>query len=205
MVGQVRFTKIELKNQRDRLKLLGQYLPSLKLKKLMLQAEVNKVAEELRQREADYEKAYAWVLSYAEIFSDISVYDLMESVIVETVITDQENIAGADTPIFKEVIFAKAEGLLFNRPLWVDEAVHLLRELIKIKEKVKIVQKKKEILEKELREISIRVNLFEKVLIPRTEDLIHQIQIFLADVDLQAIAQAKMAKTKLLRKKEESA
>ncbi len=202
MVGQVRFTKIELKHQSDKLKLLNQYLPSLKLKKLMLQAEVNKVTEELKIAEDLLKKEYQTILSFGQILGEAPLFDLMESIHVEKVICDQENIAGAEIPLFRDCIFGKADGLLFNRPWWVDEASHFLKELIRMKEKVKVVQKKKEILEKELREVSIRVNLFEKVLIPRTEHLIHQIKIFLGDLDLQAISQAKMAKFKLLKKKE---
>lgn len=200
MVGQVRFTKIELKNQKDKLKLLGQYLPSLKLKKLMLQAEVNKIQEELRTNQMIFHREYDSILEYGKVLGDTPIHDLLENVKVVEVICDQENIAGAEIPIFREIVFGKANGLIFNRPWWIDEASHHIRELIKTKEKAKILEKKKEILEKELREVSIRVNLFEKVLIPRTESLIHQIQIFLGDLDLQAISQAKVAKNKLLKK-----
>jgi V/A-type H+-transporting ATPase subunit D len=201
MVGQVRFTKIELKNQKDKLKLLGQYLPSLKLKKLMLQAEVNKILEELRSNDTDFKKEYESILAYGQVLADAPINDLLANVKVIHVVCDYENIAGAEIPIFREVVFGKADGLVFNRPWWIDEASHYIRELIRVSERGKVLKKKKEILEKELREVSIRVNLFEKVLIPRTETLIHQIQIFLSDLDLQAISQAKVAKNKLLKKK----
>lgn len=56
-------------------------------------------------------------------------------------------------------------------------------------------------MEHEFNEVSIRVNLFEKVLIPRTEDNIKKITIFLGDQQLAAVSQAKVAKAKIIAKK----
>ena len=63
--------------------------------------------------------------------------------------------------------------------------------------KIKIAQEKKIALEKELREVSIRVNLFEKILIPRALKNIKKIKIFLGDQQLAAVSQAKVAKRKI--------
>ncbi len=52
-------------------------------------------------------------------------------------------------------------------------------------------------LEKEWREVSIRVNLFEKVLIPRCQKNIKKIKVFLGDQQLAAVSQAKVAKGKI--------
>ncbi len=60
---------------------------------------------------------------------------------------------------------------------------------------------KKRALQKELRDVSIRVNLFEKILIPRSQDNISKIRIFLGDQQLAAVAQAKVAKQKIERRK----
>ena len=61
------------------------------------------------------------------------------------------------------------------------------------------------VLERELREVYTRVNLFEKVLIPRCLKNIKAIKIFLGDLELAAIAQAKIAKTKIMNRKLEMA
>ena len=67
-----------------------------------------------------------------------------------------------------------------------------------VREKIKIARREKRGLEKELREVSIRVNLFEKILIPRALDNIKKIKIFLGDQQLAAVAQAKVSKKKIL-------
>lgn len=79
----------------------------------------------------------------------------------------------------------------------------LLRELATAKEKANIAEEKKRALEKELREVSIRVNLFEKVLIPRAMENIKKIRIFLGDQQLAGVAQAKVAKRKIFMRKAE--
>jgi V/A-type H+-transporting ATPase subunit D len=66
-----------------------------------------------------------------------------------------------------------------------------------VQAEISIAEEKKIALEKELREVSIRVNLFEKILIPRCEENIKKIKIFLGDQLLAAVSQAKVAKTKI--------
>jgi V/A-type H+-transporting ATPase subunit D len=77
-----------------------------------------------------------------------------------------------------------------------------LRSLIIANEKINVMEEKRKILEKELREVSIRVNLFEKVMIPRTLENIKKIKVFLGDQQLASVAQAKVAKKKILKRKE---
>ena len=60
---------------------------------------------------------------------------------------------------------------------------------------------KKAILDEELRSVSIRVNLFEKRLIPDTEHDMAKIKIFLGDQDLAAVSLSKLAKEKLEKRK----
>ena len=79
-----------------------------------------------------------------------------------------------------------------------------LQSLLVAQAKIEVVKEKKQILEKELREVSIRVNLFEKILIPRTKSNIKKIKVFLGDQELASVAQAKVAKAKILKRKKET-
>ena len=88
--------------------------------------------------------------------------------------------------------------MLFDAPVWIDSAIIGLRELITVREKIRVAEEKKAALEKELRDVSIRVNLFEKILIPRAQGNIRKIKIFLGDQQLAAVCQAKVAKQKIL-------
>ena len=77
----------------------------------------------------------------------------------------------------------------------------MMRELRTKKIAVVVAQERKLALEKELREVSIRVNLFEKILIPRAKANIRKIKIFLGDQQLSAVSQAKVAKGKIIKKR----
>jgi V/A-type H+-transporting ATPase subunit D len=99
----------------------------------------------------------------------------------------------------QQVVFREPEYFLFDTPVWTDRATEMLRDLVTAREKITIAKEKRRALEKELREVSIRVNLFEKILIPRSQTNIKKIKIFLGDQQLAAVAQAKVAKRKLQR------
>jgi len=77
----------------------------------------------------------------------------------------------------------------------------MMKRWIALHEEAKVAREKVARLEAELREVSIRVNLFEKVMIPRTMANIKKIKVFLGDQQLAAVAQAKMAKMKMEKKK----
>jgi V/A-type H+-transporting ATPase subunit D len=85
---------------------------------------------------------------------------------------------------------------LFLTPAWLDFAQRELRELTSLREEVKILKKKRDLLSEELRQTTIRVNLFEKILIPQHKENIKKIKIFLADMEVFQISIAKIAKSK---------
>ncbi|MDN3507967.1 MAG: V-type ATP synthase subunit D, partial [Simkaniaceae bacterium] len=89
----------------------------------------------------------------------------------------------------------------FDTPLWFDDVKRQLRAFKTGEEKVAVAKARKEALEAELRDVSIRVNLFEKIIIPRTQANIKKIKVFLGDQQLAAVAQAKIAKRKIAAKR----
>jgi len=112
-----------------------------------------------------------------------------------------ENIAGVEVPYFESLRFADFHYDLFDTPPWVDSVIVGLRQLIEANLRVQVAREKKQALEKELREVSIRVNLFEKILIPRALANIKKIRVFLGDLQLAAVSQAKVAKNKIMERK----
>jgi V/A-type H+/Na+-transporting ATPase subunit D len=196
----VRLTKTELREQQVRLNQLQKYLPTLQLKKTLLQLEVNLAQQEIEQLLVEYQNQESLVTGYAPLFSDRGAFDLFPAVKVLDVKHHIENIAGLDIPVFDQVVFQQSTHMLFDTPVWLDAAVAGLRQLIILKEKIRISEEKKAALEKELRDVSIRVNLFEKILIPRAQGNIRKIRIFLGDQQLAAVCQAKVAKQKILER-----
>ncbi len=194
----IKLTKNELRAQQLRLSQFERYLPTLQLKKAMLQLEVNLALLELQKLKEEFEIEWAKVESFSEFLVEKVSVNLMEYAEILHVKKRYENIAGVEIPIFQKIVFKEPEYFVFDTPVWTESATYILRDLVTAKEKISIAQEKKRALEKELREVSIRVNLFEKVLIPRAEQNIKKIKIFLSDLQLSSVAQAKLSKKKIL-------
>jgi len=197
-VAEIKLTKTELREQQIKLDRLQKYLPTLQLKKAMLQMEVNHAQLEIEEFSAQFGKTEQQVGKYCSLFTDKGASQLFSSVAILEIEKSYENIAGVDIPIFEKVVFEPAAYSLFDTPVWLDPAIDGVKQLLTVREKVKIAYDKKRALEKELREVSIRVNLFEKILIPRALENIKKIKIFLGDLQLAAVSQAKVAKKKIL-------
>lgn len=199
----IKLTKTELRQQQYRLQQLCKYLPTLQLKKMLLQVEVNQAEAELvelRKVFAECEKAIG---SFVALLTDKNAFDLFPAIKIADVIVSHENVAGVEVPIFQQVQFQKHDYFLFDSPAWLDSAIVEVQKLMIVKEKIRIAGEKKKALARELKEVSIRVNLFEKVLIPRTTDNIRKITIFLGDQQLAAVCRAKVSKQKIIQREKQ--
>lgn len=197
----IKLTKNELRTQQTRLTQFQRYLPTLQLKKAMLQFEVSLVLMDIQKLKEEFAAVRARVEAFSPFLLERVACDVMQYADIILVKKQYENIAGVEIPIFQKVVFREPEYFLFDTPVWTDRATELLRELVTGREKINIAEEKRRALEKELREVSIRVNLFEKILIPRASENIKKIRIFLGDQQLAAVAQAKVAKRKIALRK----
>ncbi len=197
-MAEIKLTKTELRAQQLKYERLRKYLPTLQLKKALLQTEVNNAQVEIEQFRAEFTLCEEKITKFSPLLTERSASDFFFAVEIKDVQVAHENIAGVDIPLFEKVHFEPSRYSLFDTPLWFESAIVQIQELISIREKIRISEEKKRALERELREVSIRVNLFEKILIPRAQDNIKKIKIFLGDQQLAAVSQAKVAKKKIL-------
>ena len=200
-MAQLKYTKIELVRLKKKLGLFKKYLPTLQLKKMLLQAEVNKAREELRKLQETYIIEKEEVLTHSHLLNDPAVHEVQSAFEIEEFFTSFENIAGIQVPVLEKLSFKNPKISLVKTPIWIDTIIEIIRKLKHTYEKVLVGVKKKEIMESELRTVSIRVNLFEKRLLPELDNQINKIRIFLGDQELQAVAQAKVSKEKILKRK----
>lgn len=196
-MAEIKLTKNELRTQQQRLAQLDKYLPTLQLKKGMLQIEVNLARQEIISVEDLLSATRTAVEEYCALLSEKTSIDLDSVAVVTNVNKRYDNIAGVEIPYFVGVQFEELEYSLFDTPPWVDAAIDGIRRLAEVKEQLKVAKEKKQALENELRSVSIRVNLFEKILIPRAKTNIKKIKVFLGDQALVAVSRAKSAKNKI--------
>ncbi len=195
-MAKIKFTKGELKRQRDALTQFARYLPTLQLKKQQLQLEIlqqNSILEEKKQALLKKKQAIGlWI----GLFTDETV-DLRPFLLPRKIITYPKNIAGIDIPVFNAVEFDAPDYDLFVTPLWVDAAINALRLVIILKREISVVEQGIVVLRQELRITTQRVNLFEKVKIPLAEENIRLIKIYIGDQMANAVGRCKIAKRKI--------
>jgi len=196
-MAQLRLTKNELRSQQHKLEQLLKYLPTLQLKKTLLQTQVNETRYQLKELYDELEAQKESIEEYAALLSKKLPVNIMEIVQIKELRRRYENIAGAEVPLFEEVIFSDIPYVLFDTPVWIEGVIDGLRQFSWIRGKISVVDERKRVFKKELHEVSVRVNLFEKILIPRCETNIKKIKIFLEDQFLASIGQAKAAKKKI--------
>lgn len=196
----IKLTKNELRAQQTRLTQFQRYLPTLQLKKAMLQLEVSLVLLDIQKLREEFDAVWSRVSDFSPFLTEKVEVNLLQYADVVHVKKQYENVAGVEIPTFQGILFREPEYFLFDTPVWTEQATAVLRELVTCREKITVAEEKRRALEKELREVSIRVNLFEKVLIPRSLENIKKIRIFLGDQQLSAVAQAKVAKRKILQR-----
>jgi len=196
-MAEIKLTKNELRNQQTKLNQLIRYLPTLQLKKALLQSQVNETRIELNRLEDEMETKKHVVEAYASLLAQKISINILDFARIKEIKKRYENIAGCDVPIFEGVSFEEMNYDLFDTPVWLESAIYGLRTLSEVEARIIIAREKKKALEKELREVSIRVNLLEKILIPHCEENIKTIKVFLGDQQLAAVAQAKVAKIKI--------
>jgi V/A-type H+-transporting ATPase subunit D len=193
----LKLTINELKRQKDALKRFQRFLPTLILKKQNIQLELYKIKQALhalRERENSRRKQMdQWVAVFGE---DASIRDLIK---IDTVETEEANVAGVDTLAFKALRFTDVPYDLYATPLWFDRAIQEIRAILTLRMEIALLGEQIRRLEEELRITTQRVNLFEKVKIPQTRDNIRVIRIFLGDQQTAAVVRGKIAKGKLSR------
>ncbi len=202
-MAKIKLTKNELKVQKDALKMYRRYLPTLTLKKQQLQAEIRTIetkAKAVRKEREDLEKGFD---SWIAVFSEKDAFP--EGIItVSNIRKGQGNIAGVSIPTFEGADFSRGDYDLYVTPLWVDIAANHMEKAILLDLESEVLEEQVRLLEAELLATSQRVNLFEKVKIPETEENIKKISIYMADQQVSAVVRSKISKRKIALRNAES-
>jgi V/A-type H+-transporting ATPase subunit D len=197
-MAKIKLTKNELKKQKDSLKMYQRYLPTLILKKQQLQAEIR--ITEIRIKELTDEKGrvYETLQSWIAVFGEKGIFTA-EILKISGIKTAEGNVAGVAIPLFKSAEFEVFPYDLTRMPLWLDMAVEKLKQILLLDIETNIVEEQRSRLDRELRITTQRVNLFEKVKIPETQDNIKKIQVYLGDQQTAAVVRGKIAKRGLAK------
>lgn len=196
----IKFTRTELKQQRDALARFNRYLPTLKLKQQQVQLSILQTRQAFRKKQGAVKETKKTISAYEGLFSDVAGVNFEQLSKPDSVETSTHSIAGVYVPRFEAITFPKGDFSLFATAPWVDRALDDLKTLNRRKAELRVLQECLDLLQAELKKVMQRVNLFEKVMIPNTLENIRRIRIALGDQMTAGVARAKIAKAKLEQK-----
>jgi len=194
MAIKYQFNKLAMQAMQKQIKIRQNALPTLKSKETALRLTVKRLKEErehiMKEFDQYMQKMEANMRLWAEFPEGL--------VFLEGVVIRSQKIAGVKTPDFSDVTMQVTPYSLFHAPLWYQEGVDQLQKLARILARLKIVERKMEILEYARRKTTQKVNLYEKVQIPAYEEAIRKIKRFLEDVDNLEKSAQKITKQKVI-------
>ena len=194
-MSKVAINKSSLAHQRGQLRLFQRFLPSLDLKRQQLLTE----QKEARRQLADSEQEIGELTrSLTGLMEPLGAYeiDLQGLVTIDRVVVEEENIVGARLPVARDVKFKMAPYAMLGKPFWVDFLVEYLQRMCTLRVHLQVNRERDARLSLQVRRITQRVNLFEKVLIPQARENIKRIQIGLGEQERSAVVRSKIAKKK---------
>ena len=194
-MARLALNKASLTKLQRQLKTYKDVLPSLDLKRRQLLAEQAKARRRLmaiRQQLEGLEPVIAnELLMLAN--QEIDLSDIVRVVGVDVV---DENVMGTRLPKLDKFDIKVREYALLGRPHWVERVVDALTTAVELRLQLQVAEQRQVLLNQAAQKITQRVNLFDKVLIPRAQANIKKIQIYLSDAERAAVVNSKIAKRK---------
>ncbi|MCC6923138.1 MAG: V-type ATP synthase subunit D [Nitrosomonas sp.] len=196
-MSRLSLSKSTLHKAERQLKIYQRFLPSLDLKRKQLIAERVKARQALHETGNRLNELDSIIARELPMLADQEV-GLEHLVTIAGSEVSEENVLGICLPILEQVYLKRRTYSFLIRPHWVDRVQELMAEALTLRLRMQVQQERQRRLEKAVRKITQRVNLFDKVLIPRMREHIRKIGIFLADGERAAVVRAKIAKIRRL-------
>jgi V/A-type H+-transporting ATPase subunit D len=171
------------------------FLPSLDLKRKQLMAERAR-AQAARQRTGQAMAALRERIAGRLPMLANREIELTDLVRLEAVRLGEENVVGTRLPVFEGVDVQRRDYGYLEKPHWVDLLGDELARMLELHARLSVERRRVALLEEAVRKVTQRVNLFEKVLIPRAQEQIRKIRIYLSDAERAAVVRSKIAKRK---------
>ena len=196
MATKLRKTNPELLRQRHALARYERFLPTLLLKKQLIQAEIFGVRRERSRLQEGVDRRLDEIEPWLGFFGESLPGPITRLVSVAGVSTGERTVAGIALPVLGEISWEVRPYSLTATPSWVEAGVEFVKELLQTREALRVSIAQELVLDLELRKVTQRVNLFEKVMIPAAREAIRVIRIALAEEQTAAVGRAKIGKAK---------
>jgi V/A-type H+-transporting ATPase subunit D len=191
----LKLSKSALHHQQEQLKLYKRLLPSLDLKRRQLTVEAQKAQAEYEAAKAAVEALDTRIGEELPLLADEEFRP--EGLVKLTGYqVGEQNVVGVRLPVLESVECRVAEYSRLASPPWVDVLVQRLKDAAEQRLRAEIAGQRMDILRQQVRRITQRVNLFDKILIPEAQKNIQRIRVYLGDVERSSVITSKLAKGK---------
>jgi V/A-type H+-transporting ATPase subunit D len=199
-MAKLKLSKQSMHHLQEQLKLYKRLLPSLDLKRRQLTMEAHKAQEEHAAALAEIDALETRIGEELPMLADEGLY-LRELVVVKGYKLGEQNIVGVRLPVLESLDCQVADYSPLATPAWFDILVQRLKDAKTCRLRAEIAAQRLEILRLQLRRVTQRVNLFEKILIPTAHKNIQRIRIYLGETERAAVITSKLAKSKQLQRR----
>ena len=171
------------------------FLPPLDLKRQQLILEKNKAKRELSMLTKELNELTDGSAEQLKMLADTEI-NAEGYVAVDKVELSEQNLLGVRLPVLGKVSFKSIDHGYLTTPHWVDVLVQKLQRNVELKLRIKVYEKRFQLLGEASRKATQRVNLVSKILIPEAQTNMRKISIFLSDNERAAVVRSKLAKKK---------
>lgn len=195
-MARLQLSKATLSRERQNLASYKRYLPALEMKRQQLRQALKDREAQKAKLLSEIEETIRRVATDIPMLADSGV-DLDGVAQLDTVLTEEKRLAGVPVPVVKTITITPLEWPIMQKPHWVMPVQQALMSLIRLRVESEVLALQVERLRQALRKITQRVNLFERVLIPKTQSNIKRIEVYLGDRAREAVVTAKISKKRL--------
>jgi len=171
------------------------FLPSLDLKRKQLMAERARAQVALQRTVQEMATLRERIVGRLPMLANREI-ELADLVQLKAARLGEENVVGTRLPVLQGVEVQLRDYGYLVKPHWVDRLSDELTTMIELHVRLTVERRRVALLEEAVRKVTQRVNLFEKVLIPRAKEHIRKIRIYLSDAERAAVVRSKIAKRK---------
>ena len=194
-MARLQLNKSSLAREAKSLRTYERFLPSLDLKRQQLMAERAKAVDALAGTRKEIEVFTREIGQKLPMLSNMDV-DLSDLVTLSDIDLGSQNVVGTHLPVLRRIVVDIRPYALMARPHWVDNVAATLHDMLELRIRAQVEERRVTLLDAAVKTITQRVNLFDKVLIPRTRANIKRIRIYLSDEQMAAVVRSKISKRK---------
>ena len=194
-MARLQLSKSSLARETKSLRTFERFLPSLDLKRQQLMAERAKAAKVLSETHEAIDGFRKQVGQKLPMLANLDV-DLTDLAKLSKVELGTENVVGTELPKLDKIEVEVRHYALLAKPHWVDNVVAMLHDMLELTIRAQVEERRVALLDKAVKTITQRVNLFDKVLIPKARSNIKRIKIYLSDEEMSAVVRSKISKRK---------